>query len=127
METKQEIKYVGWILTSLFALIVIGAVFFYFSFRYPTVLVTGGSMEPTIHDPETVRYDPEKTPKENDVIVFDCLVEKCHGKILIKRIIKINSDGSLWVEGDNKDHSTDSRKYGALYPTDIKIWGVVVL
>jgi len=40
------------------------------------------------------------------------------GKILIKRIIKINS-GKYFVEGDNKFHSTDSRKFGMLEKKDI--------
>ncbi len=37
----------------------------------------------------------------------------------IKRIRKINEHG-VWVEGDNKQGSTDSRHYGYIQPKDVK-------
>lgn len=82
-------------------------------------------MEPTIKESDTIYYDPHKIPSINDIIVFDCLVEKCNGKYLIKRIIKIDQVGNYWVEGDNKEHSFDSRNYGWLSPSEIDISGVV--
>jgi len=39
-------------------------------------------------------------------------------KILIKRIVKISSR-KYFVEGDNKEHSTDSRRFGMLSRKDI--------
>lgn len=42
----------------------------------------------------------------------------------IKRISKIDEHG-VWVEGDNKQGSTDSRHYGYIQPKDIK--GIVFL
>lgn len=39
--------------------------------------------------------------------------------IAIKRIVRIEPEG-IWLEGDNSDHSTDSRHYG-LVPTNAVI------
>lgn len=126
MDTSKEIKFIGYFLPILLIVVVLVFIILNIIFKYPNQLVSGISMEPTIHDPETVRYDPEKNPQENDIIIFNCLVEKCNGKYLIKRVINIDTAGNYWVEGDNKAHSTDSRKYGWLSPSDISISGVVI-
>lgn len=96
-------------------------------------------MYPTYRDGEDVVIRKFNTPKINDVIVLDCL-SKCSAGVsvikrdslpeplsrtLIKRIIKINSKGCYWVEGDNRNYSTDSREYGWLCPSDIRVEGVV--
>jgi hypothetical protein len=39
-------------------------------------------------------------------------------RMLIKRIKKMDSNG-IWVEGDNKESSTDSRKFGYIVRKDI--------
>ena len=38
----------------------------------------------------------------------------------IKRVIKIDSVGQVWVEGDNDAASTDSRQWGAIEPAEVK-------
>jgi len=50
-------------------------------------------------------------PKKNDIIVFKHPRGK--KKFLIKRIHKINGN-KLFVVGDNKTYSTDSRHFGAI-------------
>ena len=100
---------------------------------YPRELVWGDgkSMEPTLKDGESHFIDPTKDPQPDDIISFDCLVEKCKNgddaekKGLIKRVIK--RDGNrIWVEGDNKTISHDSRYYGWLtIGQDIEIDGVL--
>lgn len=45
-----------------------------------------------------------------------------NGREVIKRIIKIEN-GSIYLEGDNKNKSTDSRVYGPV--SDVNIEGVV--
>lgn len=47
-------------------------------------------------------------PKVGDVIVFRQMVPPF---VLCKRIIKIIND-KIWVEGDNKKKSIDSRNFG---------------
>ncbi len=87
-------------------------------------------MEPTLHDGDIVIGNPFSAPKVNDVIVFDCLADRCKTKdgspTLVKRIIQIDDQGCYWIEGDNKDNSTDSRKYGWLCPSEIGYTRVVM-
>lgn len=92
---------------------------------------SGTSMEPTLKDGDSHFIDPtNKNPQPNDIISFYCLVEKCKNgdpaeKVgLHKRVIK--RDGNrIWVEGDNKAMSYDSRYYGWLtIGKDVEIEGV---
>ena len=40
------------------------------------------------------------------------------GQLTIKRVVR--EEGSrYWVEGENKEHSTDSRQYGLIEPAEI--------
>ncbi len=45
--------------------------------------------------------------------------ESYPGVLFIKRILRIDESG-LWVEGDNKEASTDSRQWGALSLDEIR-------
>ena len=44
--------------------------------------------------------------------------ESYPGVCFIKRIIRADING-IWVEGDNKEASTDSRSWGAITPNEI--------
>lgn len=44
--------------------------------------------------------------------------ESYPGVLFIKRVIRIDGD-EIWVEGDNKSASTDSRQWGALSSSEI--------
>ena len=52
----------------------------------------------------------------SDAVVIEREVQP--GVFLVKRIIKIE-DGKYWVEGDNKVHSNDSRKWGSINGKEI--------
>jgi nickel-type superoxide dismutase maturation protease len=73
--------------------------------------IIGHSMEPQIKNGESVLVSNIpywfKTPKINDIVAF----KDNDGKVLIKRIIKIQN-GKYFVEGDNKEDSLDSQKFG---------------
>ncbi|MDZ7611806.1 MAG: S24/S26 family peptidase [Candidatus Moranbacteria bacterium] len=89
----------------------------------------GDSMLPTIREGAELTVDPEARVSENDIIVFTC--RKCKQKnddidILTKRLIAKNEKGCLWVEGDNKANSYDSRDFGWLCPEEIELHGVVI-
>ena len=98
--------------------------------------ISGGSMEPTFHSGENFCADNLVVPKINDVIYLTCF-SKCTNNnnylesergtqiTLLKRITQIDGD-KIWVEGDNKSKSVDSRAYGWLSPSDFKLLGVVV-
>ena len=74
------------------------------------VTVKGNSMSPTLKNKETVltiQYWFIK-PKLRDIVLCKHPITE---KLLIKRLIK--QDKSLfWIEGDNKEESTDSRDFG---------------
>jgi len=42
------------------------------------------------------------------------------GKPLTKRVIRIEPDGRLWLEGDNHAVSNDSREFGAIPPGQVE-------
>ena len=76
-------------------------------------------MSPTLRENQIVvinrlRY-LFKTPVINDIVA---LKDPRDGKVLIKRIIKIHNN-KYFVQGDNKNYSTDSREFGMIEKGDI--------
>ncbi len=68
------------------------------------------SMLPTFKEGESIialRYLFSK-PKVGDVVIFSHTTPPF---LFLKRIVKINKN-KIWVEGDNKKVSIDSRKFG---------------
>jgi len=70
--------------------------------------VSGNSMEPNFHDGQVVIINKLAKPGVGDVVVF-----KYGNADLLKRIIRPEEEG-WWVEGDNKEFSTDSRSFGSV-------------
>ena len=68
--------------------------------------VDGDSMEPNFHDGQWLVINKITKPRIGDVVVF-----KYGDMDLLKRVIHPEGDG-WWVEGDNKEQSTDSRSFG---------------
>ena len=73
-------------------------------------VISGNSMLPTLRPKTSVisfnwHYIFNK-PKLNDLVVA-----KVNGRLIIKRIKRIDGR-KIWVEGDNKKESTDSRNFG---------------
>ena len=76
-------------------------------------------MVPTLAEGQTVLVNRLTylfgRPKENDLVA---LKDPRDGKVLIKRIIR--KEGKCYfVQGDNKNHSTDSRVFGMIRQRDI--------
>jgi nickel-type superoxide dismutase maturation protease len=74
------------------------------------VRVCGDSMSPTLREGEVVLMDPHTPPKVGDVVV--CRHPFQPSLVVIKRITELQSDGGMFLRGDNPDESTDSRSYG---------------
>jgi signal peptidase I len=76
-------------------------------------------MSPTLHTGDIVLVNRLaflfRDPHINDIVAVK---DPRDQKILIKRITNI-VDGRYFVTGDNKLHSTDSRKFGMLEKKDI--------
>ncbi len=80
------------------------------------VRVIGHSMEPALKQNQTIivsliPYFFSK-PKVGDIVVLQR--ERC----IIKRIFKINGE-KIFVKGDNKKESTDSRNFGWINKKEI--------
>ena len=75
-------------------------------------LVRGPSMVPTLRDGDRVLVrtgEGRRTPVGRVV-----LVELPERPLSVKRLVAIEADGTVRVEGDNEFASTDSRVLGAL-------------
>ena len=70
--------------------------------------VVGKSMHPTLREKQIVIVSLARKFKTGDVVVAFM-----DGREVIKRITQIKK-GSVFLEGDNKKHSTDSRTLGWL-------------
>ena len=91
---------------------------------YRTIAVSGASMSPTYNDGDWLLFRTVELlnasglrPLIDKVVVIER--ESFPGVLLIKRVIRIDSSG-IWVEGDNKEASTDSRNWGAITPPEIR-------
>jgi nickel-type superoxide dismutase maturation protease len=86
--------------------------------------IIGHSMEPQIEDGQSVLVSSIpywfKKPQINDIVAVNA---DNGSKILIKRITKIQN-GNYFIEGDNKEDSLDSRKFGVI--SKDKIIGEVI-
>ena len=81
-------------------------------------LVKGKSMLPSYRPGQTILISHTRHFKEGDVVIAFM-----NGREVLKRVTKIK-DGQVFLEGDNPDHSTDSRHHGWL--VDRHIEGKVV-
>ncbi len=79
--------------------------------------VVGSSMSPALTEGQLVIAHQVRNFRVGQVVVA-----YVDGHEVIKRIMKIE-DGSVYLEGDNKNYSTDSRAYGPV--SDVNIEGVV--
>ena len=81
--------------------------------------IYGSSMIPTLQQGDSILVNRMsylfRSPNIDDIIA---LYDPRDRKILIKRIIKIEK-GKYFVEGDNKNSSTDSRVFGMIGRVDI--------
>lgn len=119
-------KFLKYFLIVVAILFLVGAgICFYLKFYADLYTYGNGqSMMPTMEENKSYLFKHLGLfgkPKVDDIVYFCCLNSKCAGgkhnaDHLTKRLIKINEQGCYWFEGDNKDHSWDSRNYGWLCP-----------
>lgn len=73
-------------------------------------------MAPTLRhgDQLLVWYDAPVAP--GDLVV----IELPHRALAVKRLIRVEADGNVWIEGDNPLGSTDSRELGTLPAASVR-------
>ena len=81
--------------------------------------VAGRSMSPTLNPPESRWLDVVYVSKISDFTTGDVVLLKdpvrSDGTLIVKRVAQISRDEtSVFVLGDNADHSTDSRQFGSV-------------
>jgi len=75
--------------------------------------VVGDSMAPTLTPGSIVIALNVLAPRPGDIVVA-----WAKGREVIKRVHDVNEAG-IELRGDNASHSTDSRQYGRINPSDI--------
>lgn len=89
---------------------------------FSVVRIVGPSMEPELCNGDLWLMRKGSQQVEKGRVVAFYLPERPH-LMQVKRLIR-RQEAGWWVEGDNRDHSTDSRDYGAVPAECIK--GVLV-
>lgn len=80
-------------------------------------MVRGRSMEPTLQDGDRLLVRYGAPPHTGDLVLVR-LPDGPHGPrpLSVKRLTRIEPDGSWWVESDHLGAGTDSWTVGALAP-----------
>ena len=89
----------------------------YFIGRRHGFLIEGNSMAPTLLDGHSVLIDPRARIEAGDIVLARHPYKQ--SVKILKRIDKINTDGSYELAGDNEAESTDSRTFGPILSKDI--------
>jgi nickel-type superoxide dismutase maturation protease len=95
----------------LASLVLVGAGLGLLATGFHRIVVEGASMEPTLSPGDHLLAVPAVGVRPGDVVaVADPRVP---ARLLVKRVISVDrSRDLLWVEGDNRDASSDSRHFG---------------
>lgn len=97
----------------IFHLFVILTIIFIIKFRI--VSVNGQSMYPTYDDKELHLMLNTNQINDGDIVIIDVKDTQLPADYIIKRFYEDKStDNLIWVEGDNKENSLDSRSFGKL-------------
>ena len=124
-------KRAGWLLGGVAVFAVLAAAHLWFRERAlldrllrswgARVAIEGPSMEPTLAAGDWLLVDPlafvEVPPEEDDLVLAPDPREPDLG--LIKRVVSVDPDGWLRLEGDDPMRSTDSRVFGAVDPRTV--------
>jgi hypothetical protein len=74
-------------------------------------------MEPALREGDwLLMLPPRRASQRGDVVLFRDPRES--SRLLLKRVVDVR-DGALVVEGDHRAHSTDSRHFGAVDPSEV--------
>ncbi len=95
--------------------------------HFKKVEVRGDSMSPNYNDGDWLLFRLLPAKSKADELVGKVVLIQRHSEVgtdflQVKRVIKVhnnNNEAQIWVEGDNKEKSTDSRSWGALDSSEV--------
>ncbi|MGB0515986.1 MAG: nickel-type superoxide dismutase maturation protease [Poseidonia sp.] len=87
------------------------------------VRIQGESMWPTFEDGQILTFrtlDDAATLREGEVVLVHHPMKK--GVVMVKRIVRIEQDGRLFLSGDHPDPlaSEDSHNFGPVSPESVR-------
>lgn len=110
--------------------LVIISIWLLWKYKWELIIVSGASMYPTLKDGDIMLVD--KNPKEyniKDIVVLDD--PEIFDELIVKRIENkytgLTGENRIWLLGDNRDNSLDSRQFGWIKESNltgkvIKTW-----
>ena len=91
--------------------------------RLTRIRVVGNSMSPAFNEGDWLLFSvihPNQVSRRVRPGAIVLVQRDDRDFLQVKRVTEILPDGTIWVEGDNKGASTDSRTWGALRTEQIK-------
>ena len=95
--------------------------------HFKKVEVRGDSMSPNYNDGDWLLFRLLSAKSKANELVGKVVLIQRHSEVgtdflQVKRVTKVhnhNDEIEIWVEGDNKEKSTDSRSWGALDSSEV--------
>jgi nickel-type superoxide dismutase maturation protease len=84
----------------------------FFLGRRKGFLVEGNSMLPALKDGDAVLIERSEKVSEGDIVLVNHPFKE--SVKILKRVKNFDDKGDLFLAGDNRDESTDSRTFGAV-------------
>lgn len=102
-------------------LVIIFSIIMLIGSRFGIAKISGNSMYPTLKDGDWVIIDVYALEEDEDIVVLDTSDTELGTDFIIKRYYEEKSESNkIWLEGDNKENSYDSRNYGLFDRNNIK-------
>ena len=96
-------------------IVAIFAIAFAITSCFKIAQVDGHSMDPTLNDGDILIVWALGEPEDNDIVIMNTNNTGLKVPYIVKRYDAEKSTvGTMWVEGDNKENSIDSRRIGTI-------------
>lgn len=94
-----------------------------FCYNFRLTYVHGCSMEPTLKEGDLLLCNTLDTPNIGDIVIVKPSFDTVPDQYIIKRVTDIK-DGKVFLQGDNRENSFDSRNFGWI--DEDLVFGVII-